>query len=297
MDIELRELKYFVAVAKLGTLTKAADSLFISQPALTKAIKKLEQSIGADLFDREKNQLKITDVGQELLKKSQCLMNDYEELWARINDVKNLDVGHISIGLPPCTIPLLFHHTFLQFKKTYPNICIDFSDNGREEVVKGLLSGDFDLGFMIEDTPNSGIEEVPLYTTEMVAVMHKSHKLAKCDVIRIEQLKEFPLCILQRDYLMAQQILLKCHLAGFDPIIGCSSSNCDFLIKMAQSKNQIATVPRAIYLEKTYEDMIALPFDEPWLWILCMAWKKDSYLSYAVRTLRSIILDQFLDNQ
>ena len=294
MNIELRELKYFVTVAKLGTLTKAADSLFVSQPALTKTIKKLESNIGAPLFHREKNQLLITDIGQELLDKAQLLLNDYEDLWIYIDDVKNVEKGRISIGLPPCTIPLLFHNTFLQYKSEHPHVSMHFTDNGREEVVKGLLSGDLDLGFMVQDSPSAGIEEGPLFTSDMVAVVRELHPLAKYPSIKIENLKSEPLCILQENYLMAQQIMFKCHQAGFTPHISCSNSNCDFLIKLAQSEDQVAIVPRAIFLEKPYEGMKAVPFTDGWPWILCMGWKKDNYISYATKKLRSKIIEQFL---
>lgn len=294
MNIELRELKYFITVAKLGTLTKAADALFVSQPALTKTIKKLESNIGAPLFQREKNQLFITDIGQELFNKAQSLINDYEDLWIYIDDVKNVERGRISIGLPPCTIPLLFHNTFLQYKSEHPNVSIHFTDNGREEVVKGLLSGDLDLGFMVQDSPSEGIEEIPLFTSDMVAVVRDSHKLSSCPSIEIETLKEYPLCILQENYLMAQQMIIKCHQAGFTPNISCSNSNCDFLIKLSQSSDQVAIVPRAIFLEKQYDGMKAVPFSNGWPWILCMGWKKDNYMSYATKKLRAKIVEQFL---
>lgn len=293
MEIELRELKYFVAVAQTGTLTKAADQLFISQPALTKVIQKLEASIGAPLFAREKNQLRITDLGQELLEKTRLLLRDYDAIWRSITDTKNVESGFVSIGLPPCTIPLLFHDIFLQYKASHPNISLYFTDNGREAVVRDLLSGVLDLGIMVLEFPNEDIEEVPLYYGSMVAVLPDNHPLAAYKVLEFSQLKGEPLCILQDNYLMAQQTLRKCKEAGFEPIISCSNSNCDFLAKMAQAQNHIAIIPRPIYLENQYDHMIDIPFQEPWPWTICIAWRKGAYLSHATKELRNAILDRF----
>jgi len=127
----------------------------------------------------------------------------------------------------------------------------------------------------------------------MVAVIHKEHPLATYKSLAFKQLKDEALCILQDDYLMAKQAREKCREAGFEPIISCSNGNCDFLVRIAQSQKGIAIVPRPIFLENEYADMVDIPFNHHWPWTICLAWRKDSYMSHATKNLQSLILSQF----
>lgn len=294
MDLELRELRYFITTAKLGTLTRAADALYVSQPTLTRAIQKLEQTVGGPLFEREKNQMIITDMGRELYTRAQLLLRDYESMIRGIGDVKDLGVGYVSIGLPPCTIPLLFHNTFLEFKKAHPNVALYFYDSGAETVIKSLLQGDLDLGIIVQESPHEDIEEIPLFYGQMVAAIHEEHPLASCEALDFSQLRGEPLCILQKGYIIERQAVNKCRENGFEPIISCTNVNCDFLIKMARAQREIALVPYPIFMEEPYEGMVAVPFREPWPWTICLAWRKEIYLSYSARALKEMIFSRFL---
>lgn len=294
MDLEFRELKYFMTVVNCGTLTSAAEMLFVSQPCLTKVIQKLETAIGAPLFIREKNQLKITDVGQELYNKSKVLINNYEKLCRGISDIKNVDTGYISIGLPPCTIPLFFHQTFLEYKSSHPNVTLKFVDNGRDAVINGILNGDIDLGITVQEYPNEKVEEIPIYYSDMIAVVHKDHPLSGLEEISFSQLSKEPLCILQENYLIAKQTICKCHAAGFTPVISCTNSNCEFLIQMAQAQKHVAIIPRPTFAESGFDDMVAIPFSDPWPWIICLTWKKNAYLTHATQQLKDLLISRFI---
>src|SRR5690625_2848964 len=99
--MDIRHLEYFVEVAKHLNFTKAASSLHISQPSLSKAIKHMEGELGVPLFYRAFRQLELTDAGHALLQNAKQVLHSYQNLTSELNDLMNLKKGEIKIGIPP----------------------------------------------------------------------------------------------------------------------------------------------------------------------------------------------------
>lgn len=99
--MDIRQLQYFMEVARLQSFTKAAESLYITQPSISKTIRNIEEELGVTLFDRSGKKVVLTDAGRIIYEQAQPIVKSFQSLSSELGDLKNLKKGHIRLGLPP----------------------------------------------------------------------------------------------------------------------------------------------------------------------------------------------------
>ena len=196
MEIDFELYRIFYVVAECGSITKASIELFISQPAVTKQIKKLESILGCDLFIRTKRGLVLTESGKAIYSDVRNAIKSFELAEKRINSLKMLDTGTIKIGIGT-TLTRKFLLPYLRdFHNKYPNIKIEIFTNSFAELRNKLKSGKID--FIISKIPDKLDEEFE-YTSlgdinECFVVNDKYYDLTK-KVIPFFELSKYPLLI------------------------------------------------------------------------------------------------------
>ena len=128
--MELRQLEYFQMVSQLNNITRAAERLHVSQPSITKSIKKLESELGVQLFDRNQKKLVLTAEVSVFLSRIDRALSTIDDAILEINDYKQLQKGAIKIGIPPMIGSYLFPKIFSQFQQLYPNLEISILEEG-----------------------------------------------------------------------------------------------------------------------------------------------------------------------
>ena len=154
------ELTYLYAVYTEGSFSKAAEKLFITQPALSIAIKKIEDEIGMPLFDRKKKPLKLTDAGEiyiDAIKKMQITEMESRQ---KINDIKNLNTGLIRLGGTNYLNSYILPAILMKFTKRYPNISLQIYERSSFELISMLSSQEIDLTFSCDP---QAIKDFPCY--------------------------------------------------------------------------------------------------------------------------------------
>ena len=122
--MDIRELQHFMEVVNQKSFTKAAATIHLSQPALSKIVKKLEEELGVDLFDRSTRKLTLTDAGQIVYGQSQKLVSTLHELHALLDDLRNLPTGDIKVGIPPLVGTVVFPMIAKNFTSKHPQVNI-----------------------------------------------------------------------------------------------------------------------------------------------------------------------------
>jgi DNA-binding transcriptional LysR family regulator len=171
-------LQVFHTVARRLSFTKAAEELFITQPAVTKHIQGLEQQFNSKLFLRQGNSIALTEAGQVLLQYTRQLTGIYNNLEQEMSSKTGLVKGALNIGASTTIAQYVLPQVLAGFRTRYKDISLNNHSGNTAAIEKALLSGDIDLGFIEGHTRNKQIRYVPFYKDEIVLVAGAKHPLA-----------------------------------------------------------------------------------------------------------------------
>lgn len=208
----LQQLKYIVALDDERHFGRAAEVSIVSQPGLTIQLKKLEEEIGIQLFDRTKVPLKPTKLGEEIILKARKLLKDADQIREHIIDSKNLLEGTIKLGvvitLSPYLIPLIID----EIKKTMPKVNFIVEENSTIALMKSLENGSIDIALMATPTGNKQLKEFPIFNEQFVAYINSSHQLLTEDFYTIENKDFSKLLLLKEEFCYNAQLLNICNI-------------------------------------------------------------------------------------
>jgi len=184
MFMDFRELSYIVAIAKHQNITKAADSLYISQPTLTKFVQNLEKELGQKIFRRIGNKFQLTYAGEVYVSKANEILLLKKELDHELNDIIKSNIGILKVSFPvmrgtymlPCTLPI--------FYSLYPNVRLDITEANSAVLESLLLNGETDLAFFNLPIKNDNIDYEIISHEEIVLILPPDHPLAGSAVVR-----------------------------------------------------------------------------------------------------------------
>ncbi|MEZ5277686.1 MAG: LysR substrate-binding domain-containing protein [Opitutaceae bacterium] len=198
--MELRQLRYFVAVAEAGTISRAADRIFLTQPALSRQIKALEEEIGQCLLERKAHSIELTPAGETMLQEAKELLARADHLLERVKAAgKEI---RLRIGYAPTLAAGLLSPAVESFRQTHPDARVDLFDRSTEEMLSGLKSGELDAVVTVKGADTSaGVDWTTLIRSPWRLAMGRGHPLAGRRSIEPADLEgESLLAFAQRDY-------------------------------------------------------------------------------------------------
>ena len=188
-------LKVFYTVAQKLSFTKAANELFISQPAVTKHINELEQQLGAALFRRHGNSISLTPAGQVVLKHAQKIFQIYATLENELAQLTNTSGGNLQVGASTTLAQYVLPKILAQFKTAHPGVHLTFVTGNSEQVEQQLIQEKIDIAVVEGISHHPQIMYEPFVKDEIVLVTRSNSKLAKKTEIKPEQLLTLPLIL------------------------------------------------------------------------------------------------------
>jgi DNA-binding transcriptional LysR family regulator len=193
--MDLRHLRYFVTVAEELNVTRAAARLHIAQPSLSVRIHKLEQEIGADLFDRVGRNIRLTQAGRLFLEQARKVLADADRGVALARQAANGETGQLSIGYNAPAGFKVFPRIVPAFRRRWPNIHLTFHSLVSLQQLDGLRRDELDLGFVWLPIPTDEFEIRELLREPLVAVLPVDHRLASAPAVRIADLSDEPMIL------------------------------------------------------------------------------------------------------
>jgi LysR family transcriptional regulator, nitrogen assimilation regulatory protein len=192
-DMELRSLFYFVRIAELGSITRAAAHLQIAQPALTRHIQRLEDELDAVLFTRANRGVRVTEAGQKLLDNAQRILRDVERAGDEIRAHKAHPSGKIILGVTPPLCPVVVPELFARMRQHYPLIELKVVHAGTLRLEEFIVAGLVDLALMAEISRSRLIARTRLAEEEMVLVTRPGAR--PLGIVGVEELNRTPLIL------------------------------------------------------------------------------------------------------
>lgn len=282
--MDLRELKYFVAVAKYSSFSKASKALYLSQSTLSKAIIKLEAILGVQLIDRSTKQISLTDSGKAIFKQAQLIIQSIDELSSSLNDVKDLKKGTLKIGSPPIIGTLFLPKVISKFHSLYPGIQLETVEYHTKKVSMYVETGEVDLGIVLPPIDSSIFDIYPFIKENLMLVVHLSHELAKKTSVSLRDLQNESFILFKEGYYLHDRFREECIKVGFDPLITNKSSQWDFIYEMVTYNLGITVMPESLCKRFNNPHTRSIPLNGPSIpFDLSIITKKGRYISYATK--------------
>jgi len=294
MNLSLREIEYVLMVAAEENITRASEKLFIAQPSLSQAIKKIEDEVGFPLFTRVKNRIKLTEEGKLFVEAGSQVNKVIRDLQNKLHEHSQLSFGHLVIGMPYHLGALMIPEVLTIFRGKYPNVRIDLYENTSSELENMIMNGSVDLAIMPLPLNNEGICYESLITSRMVLIMAKDNPLnsrsynkrpgERFKYFDLKSVADEPFIIGNQGQRIRSVTELVFKRAGISPRIALFSKNIETIKKLTATGLGLALVPEQYWKE---EDSI-LPTNAYYLeeaqdysWTITVAFANSSYLSPA----------------
>ncbi|WKA60423.1 LysR family transcriptional regulator [Planococcus shenhongbingii] len=289
--MDIRQLSYFIEVARHRSFTKAALALHVTQPTLSKMVKNLEEEMDVTLFDRTSRKIVLTDAGEVVFIQAQKIVNSLDDLTSSLYDVMNLKKGKINIGLPPVISTLFFPTIIAEFQKAYPDVAILLAEDGAKKVEQKVLDGEVDLGFVMLPVDEEKFDVVPFVHEEIKLLVHESHPLANRGIINLVECKNDSFLLLSKEFTLNSRTVEFCISEGFTPKIAYESSQWDFIVGMVEKNLGVTLMPKLICERVKDGPFKTLSLTNTFPWVLGIISAKNRYIPYTSRSFISLVKD------
>jgi LysR family transcriptional regulator, hydrogen peroxide-inducible genes activator len=259
--MEIHQLTYFVAVAETGSFSRAAERCNIAQPSLSQQVMKLEQELGAPLFDRLPRKVVLTDAGRMLLPRAISILGDLQDIKHTLN--QNMDAGHgsLHVGFIPTIAPFVLPRVIKRFSQELPNARLTVQEDLTEAIVRNLLDGKLDVGITSMPILHRLIRTEELLTEPLLVASSKQNDCITRTTINVKELDEFPFIALSEMHCLGEQVQSFCHRQNLELKIVCDTSQLTTVKNCVEIGLGVSLVPRALALSDTSKQVNYRPLN------------------------------------
>lgn len=252
-QIELRHIKYFLAVAEDLHFRKAAERLFISQPGLSRQIKQMEDDLGIKLFERHNRKVHLTKPGLYLQKE---LTRNLKNLTHILNHAKLLNDGiggDLKFGYVGSAMQQIIPDLLLRFQEEHPGVLFSLKEMDNQRQIESLLSHDIDMGFVRLERVPRGLEIKPVLKEPFCLVLPKNHPIDASNFKSISQFKDESFILFDPAYsaFYYEKVMQIFDNSGFSPIISHNTIHASSIYKLVENNFGISIVPKSLQLAES----------------------------------------------
>ncbi len=220
-EIELRHLRYFLAVAETLHFTRAAEKLGMAQPPLSQQIKRLEELLGHALFERTTRGVRLTLAGQLLMERAKGTLDKVQDDLEQVRRLGRGEEGTLTVGFPGSVMFTAMPAAIQSFRVRFPRVELRLREMNTSLLIAGLLEGSLDVALLRDGDQTEGIALTEVLRERYVAVLPEGHRLARSRGFRLEELAEEPFLLYARRMgpLAYDRTIACCERAGFRPRI------------------------------------------------------------------------------
>ena len=241
--MNLRDLKYIVEVARERNFARASAKVFVSQPALSMQIKKLEETLGVEIFERDKQNFLITPVGAEIIKKAEIILQESEEIKMIAKNSKDPHKGEIRIGAFPTVASYFLPNFVKNIHKKFPHLKIFLIEAKSAELITKLKSGEIDFCLLAMPIKDDNLIGEKIFSEKFLLATPKGHPLSKKSKIQIKELKKQELMLLEDGHCLRDQALEICSMVRAYENQDFRATSLETLRQMVANGTGITLIP------------------------------------------------------
>ena len=241
--MELHQLRYFCAVAETGNFSRAAEQSHVSQPSLSQQILKLEEELGARLFDRLGRSVRLTELGKTFLPRARAVLRELEAAKGDVAERKEFVGGPVTVGVIPTVGPYFLPRILTSFSLKFPQVRTTVVEEITPILLDRLRAGTIDVAILALPVRGHEFETSPLLTERLFAALPKKHRLAKRNALSLKDLRSEPFLLLRDGHCFRDTAVAACDRARLHPQIVFESGQFGSLLSMVGAGMGVSIVP------------------------------------------------------
>jgi DNA-binding transcriptional LysR family regulator len=293
--MNLSQIRCFEAVARHLHFTRAAQELLVAQPALSLQIRRLEEELGLQLFDRTTRAVRLTDAGSTLLPSAQRILAEFKNAHAQLRDTRDLKVGRVTIGSQQSlNASGVLPRVLIEFQERHPGIEVALHEETTETTVAMMAEGRMDLALAhLEDQLDfSALEQQPLFSEPVGVIAALSHPAsARTDIVELAELADESFIAFNETAGLRYMLTRLCGEAGFEPRIACESGALGSVRALVSAGLGIGLMPLpSVYQPGPAVSVLRMNLDVSRT--ITLVRRRDRYHSIAARTLAELLIER-----
>lgn len=263
--MDIRSLRYFVEVVQLNGFSRAADQLFVTQPAISRSIKKLEDELGYSVLIREKEGVRLTDEGIILLTHAKQILAQFKSMEQALKEKSGSLTGVLPVGLPPVIASTYFADIIMAFSQRYPQVELKILELGTRKMRDAMLNGEVETAAVMLPFDDERFDLHVFSTDRLMLLVNEQHPLAKRDHVKFIELVKQPFIFFSDDFLINELVVSACGIYGYKPVISGRSSHLDLVTGLVRAGVGITLLPDSMWHNTSSDGLAIIPVVEPTL--------------------------------
>lgn len=280
--MNLRDLRYLVALADHKHFGRAATASFVSQPTLSTQIRKLEEELGVSLVERAPRRVMLTPIGHDIADRARKVIADVEQMTQIARRSQDPEAGTVRLGLFPTLAPYLLPHVLPNLRARFPRLELLLVEEKTDQILARLRDGRLDAGLLALPIHDDQLHVEPLFDEPFLLAVPQHHALARHHTLELHDLDDLHLLLLEEGHCLRDQALDVCRMAGADERDGFRATSLETLRQMVASGVGITLLPMLAVQPPVpiSSDIRLLPFrgDAPHRRI-AMLWRRSSAMA------------------
>ncbi len=207
----LTQYSYIIAIDNYKSFAAAANHCFVTQPTLSMQIKKLEDELGAVIFDRSKQPVEVTEIGKKIIEQARIVLKEHEKILDLIDQEKSELSGKFKIGIIPTIAPYLIPLFLVNFINKYPKVELVFDELQTDQIIHKLIKDELDTAIIASSAFKKELVEKPIYFEPFVAYVSPNHKFYKSKKIDAKYLNIEDVWLLKEGHCLRDHVIQVCN--------------------------------------------------------------------------------------
>ncbi len=241
--MEIHQLRYFCAVARHGTFTRASEIEHVAQPSLSQQILKLEAELGARLFDRLPRSAKLTVFGKAFLPKAERILRELDEAKTELQEMTGNEKGDVAVGIIPTIAAYLLPKLLRGFAARHPLISVKIIEDITPTLLQRLHDGTIDMAIAALPIAESDLDTEELFEEKFYAVLPRTHQRASSKSISLAELNREPFLLLKEGHCFRDSLIAACHKSKVTPSVVFESGQFATILAMVCAGMGVSAVP------------------------------------------------------
>lgn len=241
--MNLRDLRYLVALADHKHFGRAAAASFVSQPTLSTQIKKLEEELGVSLVERAPRKVMLTPAGRDIAERARRVIGEVEQMKEAARRSQDPEAGSVRLGMFPTLGPYLLPHVVPGIRARFPQLELLLIEEKSDVLLARLREGKLDAGLLALPLHNDQLHIEFLFEEPFLLAVPETHPLAKRDSLGLKELANQRLLLLEDGHCLRDQALDVCHVAGAGEMSGFQATSLETLRQMVAANVGVTLLP------------------------------------------------------